>query len=101
MTQKLDISDIKIDAVMEATFWANPVEESKFRFRATHLDGKRAPKVVLTDDTRVTPGVPCLVRIKAVRKPERVQPVVRFAYLTGWRDTFPRLERIMPLRPGE
>jgi nitric oxide reductase NorQ protein len=71
MTAKLDISDIKIDAVMEATFWANPVEESKFRFRTTHLDGKRAPKVVLTDDTRIQPGIPCLVRIKAIRKPER------------------------------
>ena len=68
---KLSIDDIKLEAVMEATFWANPVEGSKFRFRATHLDGKRAPKVVLADDARIQPGVPCLVRIKKVDKPER------------------------------
>src|SRR4051794_14680297 len=56
---------------MEATFWANAVKDSGFRFRATHLDGKRAPKVVLCDDPRVRPGIPCLVRIKAIRKPQR------------------------------
>lgn len=68
---KLEIEDIRVDAVMEATFWANPVAESKFRFRATHLDGRRAPKVVLSDDARVQPGVPCLVRVVAIHKPER------------------------------
>src|SRR5690349_505926 len=71
MTGKLDIDDIKIGAVMEATFWANPVAESDFRFRATHLDGKRAPKVVLSSDLRIRPGQPCLVRVKAIRKPDR------------------------------
>ena len=71
MTGKLEIEEIKVGAVMEATFWANPVEDSGFRFRATHLDGKRAPKVVLCDDARVQPGVPCMVRITAVKKPER------------------------------
>ena len=71
MTGKLEIEEIKVAAVMEATFWANPVEDSGFRFRATHLDGKRAPKVVLCDDARVQPGVPCMVRITAVKKPER------------------------------
>ena len=71
MAGKLDIEEIAIGAVMEATFWANPVEESGFRFRATHLDGRRAPKVVLSDDARIRPGAPCLVRIKNVRKAER------------------------------
>lgn len=68
---KLTLEEIRIEAVMEATFWANPAEGSRFRFRATHLDGKRAPKVVLCDDARIQPGVPCLVRIKKVDKPER------------------------------
>src|SRR5262245_51690928 len=68
---KLEIDDIKIGAVMETTFWANPVAESEFRFRATHLDGKRAPKVVLSSDPRIRPGTPCLVKIRAVRKPDR------------------------------
>jgi nitric oxide reductase NorQ protein len=69
--EKWDIDDITIGAVMETTFWANAVEDSPFRYRATHLDGRRAPKVVLCDDPRLRPGVPCLVKIAAVRKPKR------------------------------
>src|SRR6188474_573327 len=71
MPGKWDAAEIKIGAVMEATFWANPVEESEFRFRATHLDGKRAPKVVLSSDPRIRAGSPCLVKIRAIHKPER------------------------------
>ena len=71
MAGKWKIEEIAIGAVMEATFWANPIAESGFRFRATHLDGRRAPKVVLCDDPRVRPGVPCFVRVTAIRKPER------------------------------
>jgi MoxR-like ATPase len=70
-TGKWDIEQITVGAVMETTFWANPVEESGFRFRATHLDGRRAPKVVLCNDARIRPGVPCLVRVLSVKKPER------------------------------
>jgi MoxR-like ATPase len=65
------IEDIKPGALMEATFWPNPVQDSGFRFRATHLDGLRAPKVVLCDDPRIRPGQPCQVRITTVRKPQR------------------------------
>jgi nitric oxide reductase NorQ protein len=65
------IDDIQAGALMEATFWPNPVEGSGFRYRATHLDGIRAPKVVLCDDARIRPGQPCQVRVKAVRKPQR------------------------------
>jgi MoxR-like ATPase len=68
---KLDIEEIRVGAVMETTFFANPAEATKFRFRATHLDGRRAPKVVLSDDARIQPGVPCLVRVVAIHKPER------------------------------
>lgn len=71
MAGKLEVEELVIGAVVEATFWANPVADSSFRFRATHLDGKRAPKVVLADDPRIRPGAPCLVRIKAIRKPDR------------------------------
>jgi MoxR-like ATPase len=68
MPGKLKIDDIKVGAIMEAAFWTNPVKDSGFRFRATHLDGRRSPKVVLCDDTRVRPGVPCRVRIQSISK---------------------------------
>src|SRR2546423_13726047 len=71
MPGKLDIDDVKIGAVMETTFWANPVEGSKFRFRATHLDGLKAPKVVLCDDPRVRAGLPCMVKIASITKADR------------------------------
>jgi MoxR-like ATPase len=71
MPEKWKVEELQVGAVMEATFWANPVEESGYRSRATHLDGKRAPKVVLCDDPQVRPGVPCLVRIESIQKPNR------------------------------
>jgi MoxR-like ATPase len=63
--------DIQVGALMETTFWPNPVRDSGFRFRATHLDGRRAPKVVLCDDARIRPGVPCQVKVKAITKRQR------------------------------
>ena len=71
MTGRLELEEVKVGAVMEATFLVNPVKDSGFRFRSTHLDGKRAPKVVLCDDIRIRPGLPCLVKIKAISKPDR------------------------------
>ena len=71
MSTKLALDEIAVGQSREATFWANPVESSAFRFRATHLDGHRTPKVVLCDDARIQPGVPCTVRITAIRKPNR------------------------------
>lgn len=68
---KWKIEDITVGREMEATFWANPVKDAGFRFRATHLDGRRAPKVVLSDDPQIRPGVPCVVRVTAIRKPDR------------------------------
>ena len=70
MTGKWKIDELKVGGVHEATFWANPVEGSAFRFRSTHLDGRRAPKVVLCADPRVHPGVPCRVKIKSISKAE-------------------------------
>lgn len=71
MTGKWAVEDLQIGSLVETTFWVNPVSESEFRYRATHLDGKRAPKVVLSNDSRIRPGSPCLVRITAIRKPKR------------------------------
>ena len=70
-TTKWKLEDLAVGKTAESTFWTNPVEGSPFRFRATHLDGRRAPKVVLSNDPRIVPGLPCLVKITAVRKPER------------------------------
>src|SRR3954462_11917439 len=70
--EKMNISEGKVGSTLGATFWPNTVAGSKFRFRATHLDGRRAPKVVLCDDPRVRPGIPCVVRVAAVRKANRV-----------------------------
>jgi MoxR-like ATPase len=71
MPGKWTAEEIRVGATMEATFYPNPVADSGFRYRATHLDGKRAPKVVLCDDPRIRPGVPCSVKILSVKKPER------------------------------
>src|SRR4051812_9312878 len=69
MPEKWKISEIHAGRKMEATFLVNPVKDSGFRFRATHLDGQRAPKVVLCDDPRIRPGIPCLIQVKAITKP--------------------------------
>lgn len=71
MSRKWETGELHVGMTLETTFWVNAVEGSEFRFRATHLDGKRAPKVVLSADGRIKPGIPCMVRITAITKPER------------------------------
>lgn len=71
MTGKWKVEELHVGAVHEATFYPNPIDGSGFRSRATHLDGKRTPKVVLCDDARIPPGTPCQVRITSVTRPER------------------------------
>ena len=68
---KWKLDELPVGKTVEAVFWNNKVEDSPFPFRATHLDGRRAPKVVLSDDERIVPGSPCIVKIKAVSKPNR------------------------------
>lgn len=68
---KWQIEEIRVGMTAETTFWANPVSSSGFRFRATHLDGKRSPKVVLCNDSRIVPGTPCMVRVTGIKKPAR------------------------------
>ena len=71
MPSKWTVEELAPGRTVEAIFWPNPNAESSFKLRATHLDGRRAPKVVLSNDDRIVPGVPCLVRVLAVHKPER------------------------------
>jgi len=53
----------------ETIFYSNPKKESPFRFRATHINGKRAPKVILCNDARLQPGRLTRVRIGSIKKP--------------------------------
>jgi MoxR-like ATPase len=71
MSGRLKVEDIHVGSVHEATFYPNPVNDSGFRFRATHLDGKRAPKVVLCNDERIPAGTPCQVRVTSISRPDR------------------------------
>lgn len=66
MAEKLKLEDVEVGAIMETTFWPNRVKDSGFRYRATHLDGVRAPKVVLSDDPKITAGIACVVRVTKV-----------------------------------
>ena len=68
---KMTIDELKVGKTAETTFWRNPQEESLYKWRATHLDGRRAPKVVLSKDERIVPGVPCIVQVKQITKPDR------------------------------
>lgn len=68
---KWSVEELVPGRTLEAVFWPNSAPGSAFRLRATHLDGRRAPKVVLSNDDRIIAGVPCLVKVIAVHKPER------------------------------
>jgi nitric oxide reductase NorQ protein len=69
--QKWKIEELTVGKTLEAVFWPNPHKDSKHKLRATHLDGRRAPKVVLSTDPRIVAGAPCMVKITAINKPER------------------------------
>ncbi len=71
MSDKWEGEELSLGSVWDTTFYPNTVKESGFRFRATHLGGRRAPKVVLCDDPRIQPGVPCTVRLTRIRKRKR------------------------------
>jgi MoxR-like ATPase len=63
------IGKVKNGLEFETIFYANPKTESRFRFRATHLNGTRAPKVILCNDARIQPGQLCRVRVTSIKKP--------------------------------
>ncbi len=71
MPAKWTVDELTPGRTVEATFWPNDHEGSAFKLRATHLDGRRAPKVILSNDDRIVAGVPCLVRVVAVHNTER------------------------------
>ncbi len=62
---------VEVGQVFEARFAPNPVAGSRYPWRARHLSGRRAPKVVLCKDPRVRPGQPCQVRIREIQKRSR------------------------------
>lgn len=66
---KLRLDELRIGQIREARFCPNPVESSPYALRATHLDGMRAPKVVLTSDPRIQPDVPVMVRVVEITRP--------------------------------
>ena len=66
----MSMSKVKIGARYRAVFYLNTRSDSPFRLRATHLDGVRAPKVVLCDAAEVEPGVLWEVEVTGVTKPK-------------------------------
>lgn len=81
MPGKWELDELKVGATMETTFWPNPVEGSGYRFRATHLDGRRAPKVVLCDDPSIRPGLPCLVKLSSIQNPRPDRGLIEVAFV--------------------
>lgn len=71
MSDKWSIDDMVVGMTGETVFQINPIPDSKFRYRATHIDGRRAPKVILCNDSQIRPGIPCVVRVTHIRKPQR------------------------------
>lgn len=61
--------DIKVGQTFETTFFLNPKSDSLHRFRATTLDGKRAPKAVFCSDPSIQPGKLCKVRVASIKSP--------------------------------
>jgi MoxR-like ATPase len=79
---------VKEGQVFETVFYANPKKDSAYRFRATHMDGTRAPKVILSDDARIQPGQLCKARVTSVKKPasrERGHIEAEFVSLVSFR----------------
>lgn len=79
---------VKVGAHYRTTFFLNTREDSAFRLRATHLDGSRAPKVVLCDSEEVEPGQLWEVEVTSISKPKskdrgaiEVRPVRAVAFL--------------------
>jgi nitric oxide reductase NorQ protein len=56
--------------IVETVFWRNEGEKKdRFPFRATHVNGRRAGKVLLCADQDVVPGRPCRARVLRVTRP--------------------------------
>jgi MoxR-like ATPase len=64
-----NFTNLKNGFEFETIFYANPKKDSEFQFRATHINGERAPKALLCNDPRILPGKLCQVRITSIKKP--------------------------------
>ena len=60
---------LKNGSEFETTLYSNPKKDSPFCYRGTHINGKRAPKVILCNDRAVLPGQLCRVRVTSIKKP--------------------------------
>ena len=60
----------RVGSVFEATFEENRKSDSPFRARATHMGGRRAGKVILSNDKSIPLGKRCQVRVIRVHKPD-------------------------------
>lgn len=67
--RKKNDTALSVGTIFETTFQANRKAENPFRFRATHINGKRAPKVILCDDVRIRCGRLCRVRVEKILSP--------------------------------
>src|SRR6185312_1373719 len=68
---KWNVEELSAGRTFETARLHHTAAGSAFKLRATHLDGRRAPKVVLSNDERIVPGVPCIVRITEIEKADR------------------------------
>lgn len=68
---KWKVQELTEGTVYETVFYVNPKDDSKYPYRATHLDGRRAPKVILADDPRIRPGVRTRVKLGPIHKADR------------------------------
>jgi len=64
-------SPLHLGGVFETTFFVNPKGDSVYRYRATHANGNRADKVILSNDSHIEPGVPCRVKVVHVDQPRK------------------------------
>jgi len=53
----------------DTIFYNNPKKESKFRYRATHINGRRSTKAIFCNASPLPLGKLCRVRIKSIKKP--------------------------------
>lgn len=68
---KWQADEIQINQNYETSFLLNPVEGNAFRYRATHFNGRLTGKVILSNDSRIRPGCPCVVKVLSISKPGR------------------------------
>lgn len=68
MSAKWSVEELRVGTRAEGVFDLNH-GNPRYRVKAHHLNGRRTPKVVVSADERIEPGVPCEVRVVGVRSP--------------------------------